>query len=248
QKLIDHGIIVLQEEVNEVYRPKMVRYIRIAPDFADSEALSALLSELKGAKQKELLLAYFQLKAAKKPITAKQLLEASGSSAATLKGLIDRGIFEDYHLQHDRVDFGENLENKNFELNSSQQNAFKSIQEIFENKDVCLLHGVTASGKTEIYIRLIEQYLESEKQVLYLLPEIALTTQLVGRLTAYFGNKVAVFHSKYNNNERIEVWNQVLASSPKAQVVIGARSALFLPFRDLGLIIIDEEHEQTFKQ
>ncbi len=248
QKLIDHGVIVLQEEVSEVYRPKMVRYIQIAPDFADNETLSALLSELRGAKQRELLLAYFQLRTAKKPITARQLLETSGSSAATLKGLIDKGVFEEYHLQHDRVDFGENLEDKSFELNPAQQHTFDSIRESLTHKDVCLLHGVTASGKTEIYIRLIEEYLKSGKQVLYLLPEIALTTQLVGRLTAYFGNKVAVFHSKYNNNERIEVWNQVLASSPKAQVVIGARSALFLPFRDLGLIIIDEEHEQTFKQ
>src|SRR5690606_5087936 len=114
--------------------------------------------------------------------------------------------------------------------------------------DVNLLHGVTASGKTEIYIKLIEQYLANDKQVLFLLPEIALTTQLVQRLTAYFGNQVAVFHSKYTNNERVEVYNQVLENSEKAKVVIGVRSALFLPFSNLGLIVIDEEHEQTFKQ
>lgn len=134
------------------------------------------------------------------------------------------------------------------ELSHAQQLAFDEINYNFEVKDVNLLHGVTSSGKTEIYIKLIETILEKGKQVLYLLPEIALTTQLVSRLTAYFGNKVAVFHSKYSNNERVEVWKQLLENSPKAQIVIGARSALFLPFSNLGLIIVDEEHEQTFKQ
>ncbi len=129
-----------------------------------------------------------------------------------------------------------------------QQKAFEEIKTSFQEKEVCLLHGVTSSGKTEIYIKLIEDYLVKGKQILYLLPEIALTTQLVTRLQAHFGNKVAVFHSKYNNNERVEVWNQVLQNSEKAQIVIGARSALFLPFSNLGLIIVDEEHEQTFKQ
>lgn len=111
-----------------------------------------------------------------------------------------------------------------------------------------LLHGIIIVGKTEIYTKLIEEYIAQGKQVLYLLPEIALTTQLVSRLTAHFGNQVAVFHSKYSNNERVEVWNQVLENSEKAKIVIGARSSLFLPFSNLGLIIIDEEHEQTFKQ
>ena len=133
-------------------------------------------------------------------------------------------------------------------LSEAQNKAFTEIQESFNSQEVTLLHGVTSSGKTEIYIKLIEEFLLQEKQVLYLLPEIALTTQLVSRLTAHFGNKVAVFHSKYNNNERVEVWLQSLEKSEKAQIIIGARSALFLPFNDLGLIIIDEEHEQTFKQ
>jgi primosomal protein N' (replication factor Y) len=128
------------------------------------------------------------------------------------------------------------------------ENALNAINDSFLQKEVCLLHGVTSSGKTEIYIKIIEGFLEKNKQVLYLLPEIALTTQLVDRLTNYFGNKVAVFHSKYSNNERIEVWNQVNTDSEKARIIIGARSALFLPFSNLGCIIIDEEHEQTFKQ
>ena len=142
---------------------------------------------------------------------------------------------------------GKSTENQ-LKLSIAQQSAFEAIQENLIEKEVCLLHGVTSSGKTEIYTNLIEEYIAKGKQVLYLLPEIALTTQLVGRLRAYFGNKVAVFHSKYSNNERVEVWNQVLENSEKAQIVIGARSALFLPFQDLGFIIVDEEHEQTYKQ
>lgn len=250
QQLISKNVLTLQEEVSEVYKPKLVRYVRLHAEFQNSENLAELLDILKNAeKQKELVLAYFQLAASeKKPITVKQLIETSGATATIVKTLIDKGIFEEYHLQHDRVNFDERLEEKDLTLSAAQQNALDAINANFKTKDVNLLHGVTSSGKTEVYIKLIEQYLESEKQILYLLPEIALTTQLVERLTAYFGNKVAVFHSKYSNNERIEVWRQVLENSDKAQVVIGARSALFLPFSNLGLVIVDEEHEQTFKQ
>lgn len=250
QKLINKNVLSLQEEVSENYKPKLIRYVRLHREFQNPENLQELLEILKSAaKQKELVLAYFQLHASeKKPITVKKLIEFSGSTAAIVKALVDKEIFEEYHLQHDRVNFDENLEDKQLELSAAQQAAFDEINCSFEEKDVTLLHGVTASGKTEIYIKLIETILEKDKQVLYLLPEIALTTQLVGRLTAYFGNKVAVFHSKYSNNERVEVWKQVLENSEKAQIVIGARSALFLPFSNLGLIIVDEEHEQTFKQ
>jgi primosomal protein N' (replication factor Y) len=148
----------------------------------------------------------------------------------------------------DRVNFSGKTKEEQLQLSEAQQIAFEAIRGDFFEKEVCLLHGVTSSGKTEIYSKLIEDYLTTGKQILYLLPEIALTTQLVGRLRDYFGNKVAIFHSKYSNNERVEVWRQVLAASSKAQIVIGARSALFLPFSNLGLVIVDEEHEQTFKQ
>ena len=165
-----------------------------------------------------------------------------------MKALVDKAVFETYFIQEDRVNFSENSKPKKLELSAAQQIAYDAINNILKQKEVCLLHGVTSSGKTEIYTKIIEDYLEKDQQVLYLLPEIALTTQLVSRLSHYFGNKVAVFHSKYSNNERIEVWNQVNANSEKAKIVIGARSALFLPFTNLGCIIIDEEHEQTFKQ
>ncbi|WP_188050436.1 primosomal protein N' [Flavobacterium sp. GP15] len=250
QKLIDKNILIIHEEIQESYKPKLVRYIRLHPKYDSNQGLSELLEILKSAnKQKEIVMRYFQLSATeKKPITVKKLVEEANSSSAIVKALIEKEIFEDYFLQEDRVNFKGKINEKELELSEAQQNAFVAIKDSFIQKEVCLLHGVTSSGKTEIYIKLIEEYLASGKQILYLLPEIALTTQLVGRLRAYFGNKVAVFHSKYNNNERIEVWNQVLQNSEKAQVVIGARSALFLPFDNLGFIIVDEEHEQTFKQ
>jgi len=250
QKLIDRNIVVLQEEVQETYKPKLVRYVRLHAKYESNEGLSALLETLKSAhKQKEIVLNYFQLSAVeKKPITVKKLIEAANSSSTIIKALIEKEIFEDYFLQEDRVNFTGKIREDQLQLSLAQQKAFEEIKASFTQKEVCLLHGVTSSGKTEIYIKLIEEYLETGKQILYLLPEIALTTQLVGRLRTYFGNKVAVFHSKYNNNERIEVWNQVLINSEKAQVVIGARSSLFLPFYNLGFIIVDEEHESTFKQ
>jgi primosomal protein N' (replication factor Y) len=250
QKLIDKKILVLQEEMLEGYKPKLVRYIRLHPKYESNLGLSELLQTLKSAnKQKEIILTYFQLSAAeKKPIAVKKLIESANSSSAIVKALIDKEILEDYLLQEDRVNFSGKIKEEKLQLSEAQQKAFDAVEELFAQKEVCLLHGVTSSGKTEIYIKLIEGYLVTGKQVLYLLPEIALTTQLVERLRVYFGNKVAVFHSKYNNNERVEVWNQVLKNSEKAQIVIGARSALFLPFPNLGFIIVDEEHEQTFKQ
>ncbi|RTY90751.1 primosomal protein N' [Flavobacterium sp. RSP46] len=260
QKLVDKNILVLQEEIQESYKPKLVRYVRLHPKYESNQGLSELLETLKNAnKQKEIVMHYFQLSATQKsqgeaerngakPITVKKLVEQANSSSAIVKALIEKEIFEDYFLQEDRVHFNGKIRDEELQLSQAQQAAFEEIKDRFILKEVCLLHGVTSSGKTEIYIKLIEEYLATGKQILYLLPEIALTTQLVGRLRSYFGNKVAVFHSKYNNNERIEVWNQVLQNSEKAQVVIGARSALFLPFHNLGFIIVDEEHEQTFKQ
>ena len=249
QKLLNKNVLSLQEEMLDEYKPKLIRYIRLHEAYSSDENLIALLDSLKGAKQKELLMHYFQLNAQeKKPISVKQLTEASQVSATIVKALVDKNIFEEYYIQEDRVNFERNKIDNNLVLSETQQKAFTEIKESFQSKDVSLLHGVTSSGKTEIYTKLIEEYIALSKQVLYLLPEIALTTQLVSRLTAHFGNQVAVFHSKYSNNERVEVWNQVLDNSDKAKIVIGARSSLFLPFSNLGLIIIDEEHEQTFKQ
>ncbi|EKT4510183.1 replication restart helicase PriA [Flavobacterium psychrophilum] len=249
QQLLAKNVITLQEEMIEEYKPKLVRYIRLFSQFNSNDKLEELLLVLKNAqKQKEILLSYFQLQATtKKPISVKGLTEFSGGTLAVIKALIDKEIFEEYYIQEDRVSF-DDVNISQIVLSEPQDKALSAIETVFASKEVCLLHGITASGKTEVYIKLVEKFLEQKKQCLYLLPEIALTTQLVSRLTKHFGNKVAVFHSKYSNNERVEVWNQVLNSSEKAQIVIGARSALFLPFQDLGFIIVDEEHEQTFKQ
>ena len=167
---------------------------------------------------------------------------------AIIKALIDKNILEEYHIQTDRVAYegDSGLESKR--LNAHQEKALNEINSAFVEKAVTLLNGVTSSGKTEIYVKLIEEQLKSERQVLYLLPEIALTTQLVSRLQNYFGEKVTVFHSRYSGNERVEAWRNILANSHKAQIVIGARSALLLTFQNLGLIIVDEEHEQSYKQ
>ncbi len=250
QKMMDKNILVLQEEMQESYTPKLVRYVKLHSKYDSNEGLGQLLETLKNAnKQKEIVLSFFQLSASeKKPITVKKLTETANSTSTIVKALIDKEIFEEYYIQVDRVNFSGKTREEQLQLSEAQQIAFEKIKDSFAQKEVCLLHGVTSSGKTEIYIKLIEEYIKDEKQILYLLPEIALTTQLVGRLRDYFGNKVAVFHSKYSNNERVEVWQQVLAQSPKAQIIIGARSALFLPFSNLGLVIVDEEHEQTFKQ
>lgn len=250
QKLIDKNILVLHEEVQELYKPKLVRYVRLHSQYDSNSGLSELLETLKSAsKQREIVLTYFQLNAAeKKPISVKQLVEAANSTSSIVKALIEKEILEEYFIQEDRINFSGNAQEAALQLSVAQQQAYDQINERFESKEVCLLHGVTSSGKTEIYIKLIEEQIATGKQVVYLLPEIALTTQLVSRLRAYFGDKVGVYHSKYSNNERVELWKQVLEQSPKAQIVIGARSALFLPFSNLSLVIVDEEHEQTFKQ
>lgn len=249
QSLIQKGLLLMNEEVQEQYKPKLVKYVKLHDEFLQQDKLQELLELLgKAEKQKDLVLHYFQLFAReRKPISSKVLLETAGVSVAVLKNLIEKNIFVTYYINQDRVVF-EKEEGFEIQLSDAQNQAFQSLVSNFQKYDVNLFHGVTASGKTEVYIKLIEEYIAQDKQVLFLLPEIALTTQLVQRLTAYFGNQVAVFHSKYNSHERIEVWQQVLHNSEKAKVVLGVRSALFLPFSNLGLIVVDEEHEATYKQ
>ena len=250
QKLFDKNIIEVEETVYEQYVPKMKRYIKLAPKYTAEDKLRALLDSLTRAhKQREVLMHLFMLNTqTKKPISSVALQKKSEASAATIKALIDKGILEEYYIQHDRVEFSGEASSEIKSLSEVQKKAYEEINASFEKNDVVLLHGVTSSGKTEIYVRLIEEVLATGKQVLYMLPEIALTTQLITRLQKYFGKKISVYHSKFSVNERVEVWNNVLAEKPKAQVVIGARSSLFLPFKNLGLIIVDEEHEPSFKQ
>lgn len=250
KSLIDKKVIHLKEEVYQTYKPKLIKYVKMHQDYGSDEALSELMQTLSRAKkQREVILKLFSMEAVtQKPIKIKELEVESKVSSAVVKSLVDKGILEVYYLQTDRVryDGKETLESKT--LNEYQSKALSQIKDQFLRKDVVLLHGVTSSGKTEVYVKLIEQAIEKGQQVLYLLPEIALTTQLIKRLQQYFGEKVSVYHSKYSNNERVEVWNHILKSDSKAQIVLGARSAVLLPFSNLGLIVVDEEHEQSFKQ
>ncbi|MDY0779427.1 primosomal protein N' [Tenacibaculum sp. IB213877] len=247
-ELLHKSVIEIKEEIYETYKPKLVKYVRLHPQYENEEALQLLLDELSRAKkQRDAVLTFFQLKSIKKPIKAKDLEQKSGVSSQILKALVDKNIFEFYHLQTDRIHFkGETNGLK--QLNEHQQQASEEIKQSFEQHDITLLHGVTSSGKTEVYTKLILETIESGKQVLFLLPEIALTTQIITRLQAYFGNSISVFHSKYSINERVEVWNNVLDNKPKAQIILGARSSIFLPFSNLGLIVVDEEHESSYKQ
>tara|TARA_B100000378_G_scaffold152141_2_gene122677 strand:- start:47 stop:2500 length:2454 start_codon:yes stop_codon:yes gene_type:complete len=249
-RLMAKDIIVLSQEIYEQYKPKRVKYIKLHENHESEDAMHQLLDELSRAhKQREVVLNYFSLKAKSlKPINAKELQKISGTTASVLKSLVTKNIFKEYYLNEDRVAFEGEITRSHIEFNEYQLKAFGQIKAAFEEKTVCLLHGVTSSGKTEIYLKLIEEVLNEGKQALYLLPEIALTTQLINRLQAYFGDKVLVFHSKYSMNERVEVYQNVLKAGEGPKVVIGARSAIFLPFQQLGLIIIDEEHEASFKQ
>ncbi|WP_289644694.1 replication restart helicase PriA [Maribacter aestuarii] len=250
-RLLEKNIIKLKEEVYEQYKPKLVRYVRLGNEFTSDLALEKLLETLKRApKQSQVVLSLFQLQGnTMKPISIADLEKFSGSSSAIIKALVDKGILEEYFIRKDRVNYDnteENLETK--DLNEYQEKALEDISQAFEDKKVTLLKGVTSSGKTEVYVKLIDACIAKNKQVLYLLPEIALTTQLISRLQEYFGENIAVYHSKYTVQERVEAWNNVLHDKQKAQIVIGARSALFLPFQNLGLVIVDEEHESSFKQ
>lgn len=251
QRLLDKNVIVLKEEVYEQYKPKLVRYVKLGAEYTSDQKLEELLNSLTRApKQSQVVLSLFQLQGkSQKPIKVSELEKASNSSKAVIKSLVDKGILEEYFIKTDRVNYeGENDNSESKDLNEYQEAALADIKSSFEAGKVTLLKGVTSSGKTEVYVKLIEECLEKGLQALYLLPEIALTTQLISRLQEYFGEKIAIYHSKYNVQERVEVWQNVLQSKPKAQLVIGARSAMYLPFGKLGLIIVDEEHESSFKQ
>lgn len=251
KRLLDKNVILTKEEVQQQYKPKLVRYVKLGEKYQSENQLSALLDSLSRApKQSNVILSLFQLQGAnQKKITVKELEKKSKSSASIIKTLIDKDILEEFYVRTDRVVFDATKKPSVLkELNQYQAEALEAIEASFKEKKVTLLHGVTSSGKTEVYVKLIADCLAKGQQALYLLPEIALTTQLITRLQNYFGEQVAVFHSKYTVNERVEVWNNVLTNKSKAQIVIGARSSLFLPFTSLGLIIVDEEHEASFKQ
>ena len=249
KKMMEKGVLTIKEEIYEQYKPKLVHYVRLTQEWEAPEKLQELLEKLsRSEKQRTLVMTYFSMIGLdKKPVKQKELLEKSGISTAVLKALLDKEVFEKYQIQTDRISFDGNVI-PIVDLNEFQQKAFEEIKESYSSKAVTLLHGVTGSGKTEVYTHIIKEVLDTGKQVLFLVPEIALTTQLIVRLQKYFGDKLSVYHSKYSMNERAEVWNNIYNKNAKAQIVLGTRSALLLPFSNLGLIVVDEEHEASYKQ
>jgi primosomal protein N' (replication factor Y) (superfamily II helicase) len=247
KKLIEKKVCLVWESLDEKYKAKKENYVLLNPAFNNEEELSKKLNDWKGApKQMELLLAYLYLEKEGGDVLQTALLKKSGATADQLKGLVDKNILWVEKRSVDRIKTLPRNVDVDFEFSIAQQEASDAVAKCFENKNVCLLHGVTGSGKTQVYVKLMEKYFKAGKQVLYLLPEIALTAQIIRRLQKHFGGNIAIYHSKFNDNERIELWNKIRTGEVK--MVLGARSALFLPFKELGLIIVDEEHDSSYKQ
>ena len=249
QKMILSGYVELNYELKEKYRPKLLNVIFLERRLFDEINLKDSLDLLKSSpKQKELLLSIISMIRFKEYLILKDLKKTIKFSDTTLKSLEKKGFITIRKIKIDRNQIRKvNIGSSNL-LTKIQKDVFYKLNKQLKEKDIILLHGVTSSGKTEIYIKLIEKYLKLGKQVLYLLPEISLTTQIIQKLRNHFANKISVYHSRYSLNERTEVWESIRNNKENSQLVIGARSSVFLPFDDLGLIIVDEEHEVSYKQ
>jgi primosomal protein N' (replication factor Y) (superfamily II helicase) len=247
KRLIEKKVCFVWESLKETYAPKKENYVLLNPEYAAEDKLADLLNNWERApKQLELLLAYLHLQKTVGEVSRPELLKKSGASSEQLKGLVDKHILRIERRSVDRAAFLPRDITIDFTLSPAQQAAYDSIDEAFGQRSVCLLHGITSSGKTQIYIRQIEAAIRQGQQVLYLLPEIALTSQIIRRLQRHFGGHVGIYHSKFSQNERLETWNKIRTGEIK--VILGARSAIFLPFVQLGLIIADEEHDASYKQ
>lgn len=257
KSLLDKEAIFVKEELRRTYKPKTETRVRLAAEVRNEKRLQELFDELARApKQLDLLMKYIELsgilggdglKSFPKEVNKKELLLRASASPAVFNGLVDKHIFEVYQQEVGRLNSVLREILPINPLNDHQKMAYDEIVRSFQSKNVCLLHGVTASGKTEIYIHLIEETIRQGKQVLYLLPEIALTTQITERLQRVFGDRLGIYHSKFPDAERVEIWQKQLTEKGY-DIILGVRSSVFLPFRNLGLVIVDEEHENTYKQ
>ena len=254
KRLLDKEAIFVKEDLKRNYKPRTEARVRLVNRELDEPGMMTLFNELSRAKkQLAVLMKYVELSGWAgrgeylKEVSKKNLLEKAEANSTIFNGLVDRGIFEVYYQEVGRLDKSEVATMEGNTLNPAQQEAFQGIMDSFRQKNVCLLHGVTSSGKTEIYIHLIQEALKAGKQVLYLLPEIALTTQITERLKRVFGKRLGVYHSKFPDAERVEIWTKQLGEE-EYDVILGVRSSIFLPFKRLGLVIVDEEHENTYKQ
>ena len=253
KRLLEKEAIFVKEDLKRNYKPRTETRVRLVNRELDDDGMMTLFNALSRAKkQLSVLMKYVELSGWSsrceylKEVSKKELLEKSGVNTTVFNGLVDKGIFEVYYQEVGRLNKSDVATYELNALNPSQQVAFTAILENFRQKNVCLLHGVTSSGKTEVYIHLIQEALKEGKQVLYLLPEIALTTQITERLKRVFGKRLGVYHSKFPDAERVEIWRKQLEE--EYDVILGVRSSIFLPFKRLGLVIVDEEHENTYKQ
>ncbi|HNU14365.1 MAG TPA: primosomal protein N' [Chitinophagaceae bacterium] len=249
-RMIQKKVCHVWEALKQTYSPKKETYVVLNKPYDEDEQLEKLLNEDKklqrAEKQMELLLSYLHFMRTDGEVIKAELLKKSGASDSQLKGLIEKKILRLEKRNIDRIKYLPKNVTIDFELTGIQQNAFEQVKEQLQTKAVCLFHGVTSSGKTNIYIRLIEEFIKQGKQVLYMLPEIALTSQVIRRLQKHFGGYIGIYHSKFSQNERVEIWNKV--KNGELRVILGARSSVFLPYQNLGLIICDEEHDSSFKQ
>ena len=254
KRLLEKQAVFVKEDLKRNYKPRTEVRVRLTEAYSTEQALRELFDNLgRAKKQLALLMKYIELSgwmgtvSALKEVSKKELLDKAGASISILNGLVEKGVLETYYYEIGRLDKSvKGIMGLN-PLNEAQEKAFTAIKNSFQEKSVCLLHGVTSSGKTEIYIHLIEEALKKGQQVLYLLPEIALTTQITERLKRVFGNRLGVYHSKFPDAERVEIWKKQLTDE-SYDIILGVRSSIFLPFNRLGLIIVDEEHENTYKQ
>ena len=254
--MIERKIVVMEEELDPKFKAKYERFVGLADEYKSDQKMHELMDELtkRAYKQLEVVMSFFVLGGnAETDVRASELAAKAGANSTVLKALVNKGVFKTYEKRVSRLkSFSALTDAGSIQFTDKQQQAFEEIHRGFENEKPVLLHGVTSSGKTEIYIKLIQEAIDKGKQVLYLLPEIALTEQIINRLKKYFGDRVGVYHSRYSDMERVEIWEQVLeferTKNSKYQIIIGSRSSILLPFSELGLIIVDEEHDTSFKQ
>lgn len=248
KSLLEKNAVIVAEQLKEKYKPKVEKYVQLPANFSENEVRNAFESLEKAPKQLEAFMMFLQLKKEAESIPKKKLIRLANTSSSIVKQLIVKGFLCEVSKEESRIET-KNVQENIDSLSVIQEAAIQEIKVYFEQDKTVLLHGVTGSGKTEVYIQLIQEQLEKGNQVLYLLPEIALTTQIITRLRKKFGDKVGIYHSKSNSHERVEVWNELLKKEKsRFQIIIGARSAIFLPFHNLGLAIVDEEHDSSYKQ
>jgi primosomal protein N' (replication factor Y) len=252
--LLEKNAILMEEKLKDSYKPKMLQMVSLSDTISSPEEIEQAMEAIKKARKQSELLEYYLSATVFHPepktsLPKKELLEQTGISDSVLKALIDKKILDVESVEIGRLEMNHTADQYLYELNEAQKKTLLELKKAFQTKRPVLLHGVTSSGKTEIYIKLIEEVLAEGKQVLYLVPEIGLTSQLITRLKRAFGDRAGIYHSKFNDAERVEIWFNILHDKKDSyQVVVGARSAVFLPFKKLGLIIVDEEHENSYKQ